>query len=478
MKKNFRSLVVGVLAVGTFCVLALPACADNGVEALRQTSKAFSQVAKKATPAVVSVQVEKTIKSSGGSMRSPFGNDDFFERFFGPEFRQRMPQDRVQMGQGSGFIISKDGYILSNNHVVGEADKIKVTMNDGREFDAKLIGADPQSDVAVIKIDADDDLPVIELGDSDRLEVGEWVIAVGNPFGLNASLTVGVVSAKGRSDLRIVDDGAGYEDFIQTDAAINPGNSGGPLLDIDGKAIGLNTAIYSQSGGYMGIGFAIPINMAKSIKDQLVKSGKVVRGYVGIRGEEIDPKLAKAMGIENSNAIQVIQVVEDSPAGKGGLEAGDIIVKMDGKDIEGWSVFRNKIAMMGPDKKVEMVVLRDSKEKTIKITVGSADEIAKLLGTSEAGKKLGIQVQEMTKELADRFGYDRAKGVIISSVESDSVAGRAGIKEGMLIVSIDRKRVGTIIEYNEALEKALQDDEVLLQVSDGNYVWWLVLTVE
>jgi serine protease Do len=276
---------------------------DNGISVLRKTGKAFTEVAKKAIPAVVSVKVEKSLpKGSQQYHQSPLG-DDFFEHFFGPRYRQPLPSPRKQVGQGSGFIISKDGYILTNNHVVGGADKITVTLNDSREFTAKLIGADPSTDVAIIKIEGKS-LPFIELGDSDELEIGEWAIAVGNPFGLNASVTVGVVSAKGRSSLGITGRG-GYEDFIQTDAAINPGNSGGPLLNIDGKAVGLNTAIFSQSGGYMGIGFAIPINMAANVKDQLVKFGKVERGFIGIYMDqnEITRELADLFGLKENHGV-------------------------------------------------------------------------------------------------------------------------------------------------------------------------------
>ncbi len=481
MNENFKKVITCVLVIGFMSALVIPAVADeNGFATLRKTSKAFSTVAKKATPAVVSVQVEKTIQS--GRRQSPHGipfdnNSDLFERFFGPQYRQQVPQQRKQMGQGSGFIISEDGYIISNNHVVGSADKIKVTMNDGSEYDAKLIGSDPGSDVAVIKIDATN-LPMIELGNSKKLEVGEWVIAVGNPFGLNATVTVGIVSAKGRSDLRLVGGGAGYEDFIQTDAAINPGNSGGPLLDIDGKAIGLNTAIYSQSGGYMGIGFAIPIDMVKAIKDQLIESGKVVRGYVGVRGDQIDPRLAKAMDIENSKAIQIIEVVENSPADKSGLKAGDIILSMNREDIEGWSEFRNNVSLMSPGTKIELVVLRDTKQKKITVTVGSFEDAEILMGKSKAGEKIGIEVQELTDELAKQYGYENIEGVVVSDVKSDSEASRAGIKKGSLIISVDRKRIESVKDFNKAMEKAMEDKEVLLQVTDGSSVWWYVLSVD
>ena len=265
-------LMLNFTVIFGFQYFAHASVENSDLTILERTSKAFTRIAKKVNPAVVFIQVEKTIKTGQGG--SPFGfndpfdlfNDDFFRRFFGHRFPDRGPRAYKQMGLGSGFIISQDGYILTNNHVVGDADKITVRLNDGREFKAKTIGTDPNSDVALIKIDGSKNLPVLPLGDSDALEVGEWVMAIGNPFGLSHTLTVGVVSAKGRNSVGIND----YEDFIQTDAAINPGNSGGPLINMKGEAIGINTAIYSKSGGYMGIGFAIPINMVKVIKKQLI----------------------------------------------------------------------------------------------------------------------------------------------------------------------------------------------------------------
>ena len=280
--------------------------------------------------------------------------------------------------------------------------------------------------------------------------------------------------------MQIVDGGAGFEDFIQTDAAINPGNSGGPLLNIDGEAIGLNTAIFSQSGGYQGIGFAIPINMAKSIKDQLVATGKVVRGFVGIFGSDIEPNLAKEMKIENTRSIQVLQVAEDTPAEKAGLEAGDIIMKLDGKDIEGWGAFRAKIAMKSPGTKVELTVLRDSKKKKIKVIIGSRDEALAIVEEQESqpGKELGLQVQVLTKELAAAFGYEGLNGVLISSIEAGSQAERAGLKEGILILKVDDTRVGSVEDFNEVCEKSMKDGLVRLLVTDGGNIVWVVLSKE
>jgi len=462
-----------------------PAKIDNGLAALREMSRAFTAAAHKAIPAVVFVNVEKTIEiSSPYGPRSPFGFDDshgffdfdeeFLERFFG--YRrpsQRAPRKYQERGQGSGFIISEDGYILTNNHVVGEADKITVTLHDGRKLDAEVVGADPKSDVAVIKVDATN-LPVIELGDSDALEIGGWVIAVGNPFGLDATVTVGVVSAKGRSGFQIAD----YEDFIQTDAAINPGNSGGPLLNLEGKAIGLNTFIVSQSGGYMGIGFAIPINMVKAIKNQLVESGKVTRGYLGIRMEDVKPELAEYFELKPNQGVSVLQVFSDSPADEAGLKAGDIILEMDEKKIEGSQQFKNAVAMIEPGTKVTLLIFRDGKELKKKVKVGSLSDSAFATDVSEIGKQLGLGVQELTEELSRGFGYEPKEGVIVSQVTDGGIAARAGIRPGMLIVGVNRRDVNTVAEFNAALEETAKTRKALMLIKFENFAKYVLLTLD
>ncbi len=473
--REWSKAKITVLGLIIFAIAAMPPAvsAETGIATLRETSRAFVEVAKKAIPAVVSVKVEKTVKERGPSYHSPL-DEDLLERFFGPRYYRRPPQERQQVGQGSGFIISSDGYILTNNHVVGGADKIVVTLQDGKKFDdAKIIGTDPKSDVALIKIEGED-LPVIELGDSDALDVGEWVIAVGSPFGLQATVTVGVVSAKSR--------GVGlaeYEDFIQTDAAINPGNSGGPLLNIEGKAIGLNTAIFSQSGGYMGIGFAIPINLARSITDQLKKSGKVTRGYLGIvmHPEKITPELAEVFGLKDNKGVLITEVMPDSPADKAGLKRRDIIVEMDGEAVEDWQSFRNIVAMLEPGKKVTLNVFRDGKKKEIKVEIGSLEEGQVALGMSDVAEKLGLQVQDLTDELAKRFGYEDAKGVIVTGVTERSPADRAGIGAGMLIVSVNRKDISTVKEFSEALEESSKTKKALLLVRNERYAQYVVLSL-
>ncbi len=450
-------------------VIATPAIAEkdeNGIRVLRQTGKAFAAVAKTAIPAVVSVKVEKNMPNDSYHNQSPLG-DDFFEHFFGPRYRQRAPRSQKQVGQGSGFLISDDGYILSNNHVVGQADKITVTLNDSRQFDAKLIGADPSTDVAIIKIEGKS-LPFIELGDSDALEIGEWAIAVGNPFGLNASVTVGVVSAKGRSSLGITGRG-GYEDFIQTDAAINPGNSGGPLLNIDGKAVGLNTAIFSQSGGYMGIGFAIPINMARNVKDQLVKFGKVERGFVGIYMDqnEITPDLAELFGLKENHGVIITDVIPGSPAEKADLRSDDVILGLDGKVVKNYLTFRNAIAMLKPGTKITLKIFREGKEQTIKLEIGSKEQAQALMNvSSQFAKEFGIVVTDITSEIAEKLGHNEGEGVIVSEVISGSSAAQQGVTKGMVILSVTRKLVGSVVQFNEAFE--------LLKKKNAKSAWLLI----
>lgn len=314
----------------------------ESIDTLSKVNAAMSEVTSAVKPAIVNISSIKTIESR--SVPSPFFNDPFFRDFFGNQFRNfQQPKERKQSGLGSGVIVGKDGYILTNNHVIKGADDIKVKLSDKREFKGKIIGTDQKTDLAVIKIEADN-LPVIKLGDSDKLKIGETVIAVGNPFGLNQTVTSGIVSAKGRANVGIAD----YEDFIQTDAAINPGNSGGALVNIKGEVIGINTAIVSSSGGYMGIGFAIPSNMAKAVMDSLLNTGKVIRGWLGISIQPITPELSKQFGTKDEKGALIGDVVEGGPAEKAGIQAGDIIVEFDGKDVIDPTSLRNSVAVSSP----------------------------------------------------------------------------------------------------------------------------------
>ena len=403
--------------------------------------------------------------------------DDFAERFFGlPQApgRRGLPGRRApgrgrppafkQTGQGSGFIISKDGYILTNTHVVGDVDKITVKLADGREFQAKKIGADNKTEVALIKIEAED-LPVLEIGKPDELLIGEWVIAIGNPFGLKETLTVGVVSAKGRSNIGITD----YENFIQTDAAINPGNSGGPLLNIDGAVVGINTAIYSRSGGYMGIGFAVPIDMAMNIKSQLVATGRVTRGYIGVvlNPGEVTEEMAKSFGRDEAGGVLIAEVQKDGPADKAGIKSGDILIELDGKKITDLSQFRQDVAQILPDKTAKLVLFRDGKNRTVVVTVGEfpGDGDLKVgeTGGEQDLEKYGFAIQDLTQDLARRFGYEAEQGVIVSEVFPGSAAEEAGLRPGMLIMEANRVKVSSLKRFKEAMKKG-KDGSLLLRV--------------
>lgn len=459
----------------------LPAFAqsDEDLALLDRSAKAFSSVVKKAGPAVVHVGVEKPGKNMG-QIPSDLFSDPFFERFFGPQFKHpRTPkQDKrsfKQQAAGSGFIIAGDGYILTNNHVVEDAEKITVRLADEREFIAKVVGTDPQSDVAIIKIDAQN-LPVLPLGNSDALEVGEWVIAIGSPFELNQSVTVGVVSAKGRNRMGITD----YENFIQTDAAINPGNSGGPLLNIRGEAVGMNTAIFSRSGGYMGIGFAIPINMAKGIEQQLRKSGKVTRGWLGIMIQDVNEDLAQSFGGKKGGAL-ISEVTEGSPARKNGLLQGDIITTINGAAVTDVADLRNKIAMTPPNTDLNLRILRDGKEKELVVTVGEqpADmaSIAKKMNGATLDE-LGLSLQDLTPEVAEQFGYSKDQGVLIADVEADSPASQVGLQAGQLIEEVNRVRVHSLKELQQAMKKTEKGKQLLLRVRSGEHSQYVVLQMK
>ncbi len=460
---------------------------DGCVESLRQTSKAFAAVARQVSPSVVFVQVESTRKSAA-STPFPFGEEwpfgeELFERFFGKPFRglprQEAPKEqRRTVNQGSGFIFSsKKGvladksYILTNNHVVEDAEKIVVKFQDGREFDAKVKGTDPKSEVAVIEIEAGG-LPALPWGDSSKLEVGEWVVAMGNPFGLSHTLTVGVVSAKGRTTLGISD----YEDFIQTDAAINPGNSGGPLVNLDGEVVGVNTAIFSRSGGYMGVGFAIPSNLARSVAEQLIESGEVVRGFLGIVIQPLTAELADSFGLDRTQGILVAQVSEDSPAEKAGLKQGDVIVSYQGKPVTDIGDFRNRVSLTPPGSRETLSVIRDGKRRDVAVTIGELSEaqtVAK--GPTQSAEQLGLTVQTLTPELAKQVDAKAGEGVVVTQVQPNSVAAMAGIKSGDVILQLNRETVNSAAAFNRAVSKSLAEKRVLLLIRSGDIQRYVVL---
>ncbi len=483
IRQPIRTLTIILALIGLTCTMSVtPAQAqDSDIGSLRKAEKTFVSVAKKVSPAVVFIKTEKVVKSQSQiEFFSPFGGnqyeDDFFKHFFDQprQSQQRPLQEQRIVGQGSGFIISADGYILTNNHVVGDSDQITVTLLDGREFNAITIGTDSHSDVAVIKIDAKD-LPVLTLGDSDDIEVGEWVIAVGNPFGLSHTLTAGIVSAKGRSSIGITD----YEDFIQTDAAINPGNSGGPLVDLNGRAIGINTAIFSRSGGYMGIGFAIPINMAKVIQDQLIKQGSVIRGYLGIIIQNLTPDLAKTFGLKNQKGILVAQVMEDSAAGKARLKQGDVIIEFAGNPVKKVGEFRNRVSFTTPGTNERITIIRNGKRKDLTITIGKLPDSELVASASpHSMSKRGMSVKTLTRDLAEQFGFQGETGVLVIQVKPGSNAAMADIRPGVLIQEVNRKRINNTDEFEQVINQTPEHGTILLLIKDGQYSRYVTLKTE
>jgi serine protease Do len=449
----------------------------GSIETLEQTGKTFARIAEQASDSVVGIRAEKEVQARrfGGIPQLPF-DDFFFDRFF----RRQMPQQQnpqeefTQTAQGSGFIISADGYILTNNHLVGEADKVTVKLSDEREYEGEIIGTDPASDVALIKIDRDE-LPTLELADSDDVEVGEWVLAVGNPFGFSHSVTAGIISAKGRTGVGV----AAYEDFIQTDAAINPGNSGGPLMNLKGEVVGINTAIISRTGGNLGIGLAIPSNMAEYIYNQLLEEGKVVRGYLGVTIQNMTDELAESFGLEDSRGVLIPNVTEGSAAEKGGIRKGDIIVELNDEPIEKAEELRNKVAMLKPGTEVELVVLRDDRRKTLTVRLGRRPSEEQLRGQMreqpDFGEELGLSVQNLTDELAQRLGYEQMSGVVVSGVRPGSLAAEAGLRTGMLITEVDREDIRNVREFNQAISEAKEEGSALLLVNTPNFSRYIVI---
>lgn len=466
---------------------------SEAIQTLKDFGDAFALVAEDASPAVVSIQVVREVAPA--QMRGFPGDlfpEDLFEFFFGPrgfgrrrpDQRERAPRERqeprrVPMGHGSGFVIDSSGYIVTNSHVIGEGDavEISVTLADGREFEAELVGADPETDVALIKIDAEG-LPTLTLGDSDAIKVGEWVLAIGNPFGLTHTVTAGIISARGRGDVRIVE----YADFIQTDAAINPGNSGGPLINLDGEVIGMNTAIYSRTGGSMGIGFAIPTNMIRYVEQELREYGKVTRGQIGVVIQPMTADLAESFGIDTTDGILIGQIMPDSPAEEAGLERGDVILEFEGERIDDMSSFRWNVASTTPGTEVELLVLRDGQELTKTVVIGTRDPEA--LAAVDPGeerdpariqRELGVTVQNLTEDIAGELGYEGEQGVVVTGVEPGSPAAMAGIRAGNLIQEVNREQIQDVDDFEEAVKDARERRSVLLLVYDGQYSRYVAL---
>lgn len=427
---------------------------QEDIETLDKMSDVFSRVAEQVTPSVVTIFTEQKIK-----VKNPFA--DFpFRDFFG--FNMPEDQEYTQQGLGSGVIVKSDGYILTNNHVVQGADEIKVRLYDNTEYEAKIIGRDSRSDIAVIKIDAKD-LPAVQFGNSDQVKVGQWVLAIGSPLSPNLqhTVTAGIISAKGRSNIGIVD----YEDFLQTDAAINPGNSGGPLVNLRGELIGINTAIASRTGGYMGIGFAIPVNLAKKVMDDLIKYGKVSRGYLGVLIMDVSPDLARALGLKDTKGAIITKIEKNSPAEKAGLKVDDIVIEYNGKKIENSSSLRNHVGLTRPGSKVEMTILRDGKEKKITVTVEEFPEekvISAEKSEDETIQKVGLSVKNLTAELRRKYEIPESieSGVVVIGVDPNSEAMRMGIREGDVITKINTTRINDVSDFEKVMKSLKEGDSV------------------
>ena len=474
------SLRVAVLLVATvFCLQAFapasyaetPKISKQSVDLLTRTGEALAEIAAAVKPAIVNISTTRTVKVATGM--EPFFNDPFFRRFFGNgNPGQSQPSERKSYALGSGVITSPDGYIVTNYHVVKGADKIKVTLSDQREFTGKVVGSDPKTDIAVVKIKAKD-LPVLPVGNSDLMKAGDIVIAVGNPYGLNQTVTMGIVSAVGRSNVGLAD----YEDYIQTDAAINPGNSGGALVNASGQLIGINTAIFSTTGGYQGIGFAIPSNMVKSIEESLIKYGKVTRGWLGVSIQKISPDLAKQFGLTNENGALVSDVVEKSPAEKAGFKRGDVIVKYDGKEISGPNQLRNMVANTRPGEVHDITVLRNGKEKTLKVTIGEMPaEMQRAPGAEYRNVLKGVGVQDITPDIANKLNIPaRVKGVVVNSVAEGSIASGV-LREGDVIQEINRHRIKDVKEYENVVSRIKPDSVVLLLVYRNGSSFFVTLS--
>jgi len=437
----------------------------------KATPGSFSRLVKGAKESVVNISTVKIIKGGGLLRKGPSGPEDPFHDFFDRFFKDQIPKDFRQKSLGSGFIIDKEGFILTNNHVVEKTDEIKVTLANEREFSAKIIGRDPKTDLALIRIESDEPLVPLPLGNSDNLEVGDWVVAIGNPFGLDHTVTAGIVSAKYRQI------GAGsYDNFIQTDASINPGNSGGPLLNTAGEVVGINSAIYSRTGGSVGIGFAVPINMAKDLLPQL-KRGKVVRGWLGVYIQKITPELGEKLKLKDERGALVADVSAGGPAEKAGIKRGDVIVSFDEKAVKEMKELPLIVASTPVGKKVKVEVIRRGKKESFEVKVGKLEEEKEPEAAKEEASELGMAVEEITPELAGHFGLSEKSGLIVVQVGRDSPAGEAGIRKGDIILEIDQESMKKLDEYRKKIQEYKKDDTVLFLIKRKDATLYLTLKV-
>ncbi|MBS0261954.1 MAG: Do family serine endopeptidase [Planctomycetes bacterium] len=473
-------------------VAAIPAVNSAGLAEARGLSSAFRDAAKSALPAIVSIETRgKSMPVSGTEGMSedsfegtPLG--ELFRRDPGMRdlFRRGVPQRRTpQQGMGSGFIIEESGIILTNNHVVADAETVKVRLHDGREFVASDIKTDPRTDVAILRIHADGKLPVLRMGNSDAVDIGDWVLAIGSPFGLDATVTAGIISAKGRG-MHITE----REDFLQTDAAINPGNSGGPLVNLNGEVIGINTAISTRSGGYDGVGFAVPINLAHWVAEQLIQKGTVSRAYLGVAIQPVDNELSKQFGVPVGKGALITDVRPDTPAAAAKLEAGDLILQFNGKDIHGPRDLQSVVERLKVGSKYPMQIVRDGKEMVVDVTaqemprnyslasdsLGSQNRGLPEAPKAESYAEIGVEIEALKPEVLQKLGYQAdVSGVLVTDVKPDSPAAAVGIREGMVIAKVGSRRVNSPADFKEALKSVSLDRGILVLVRTprgGNHV--------
>ena len=451
-------------------LVSLSGCEKNGKTEFVGFPQSFADLAEKTRPAVVNISTTSTVTIPGSPFQQFFGreqggpSDDFFKNFFGQMPNRQMKQQSL----GSGIIIDKDGYILTNNHVVDNADEIKVKISDGRELKAKVIGRDTKTDLALIKISSlFENLPVLALGDSEKMRVGDWVLAVGNPFGLEHTVTQGIISATGR----VIGSGP-YDNFLQTDAPINPGNSGGPLVNLKGEVIGINTAIVPQG---QGIGFAIPSALAKSIVAQLKEKGKVVRGWIGVSIQTVTPELAQSFGMKEARGALVSEVFKGGPADKAGMKTGDIILSFDGKNVKDSSDLPRLVAETLVGKTVEVVVMREKKEVHLSIKVDELTEEKIAAQSSAPVQSLGMKVDNITPQLRQQFGIKDKSGVVVVSVEQGSLADEGGIQQGDVIKEANRKTIKNVADFREAMSGSQSGQPLLLLLKRGKQTFFVSL---
>ncbi len=451
------TLPTRLLSIALFMALLLASRAASAAQLPE-----FRDIVKQSSPAVVKIIVEASGPRPGQGQPRPEEMPEYLRRFF--EFRGAPPAPNQRMGMGSGFVISADGLIVTNNHVVEGADSVLVRMSDRREFDAQVVGTDPRSDLALLRVDAKK-LPVLKLAPHDKLDVGEWVLAIGSPFGLDYSVTAGIVSAEGRS--LPTENGENYVPFIQTDVAINPGNSGGPLFNLEGEVVGVNSQIFTRSGGSIGLSFAIPVSVVRNVVAQLEKNGRVTRGWLGVTIQDVDKNLAESFGLERPQGALVVQLAPGGPAADAGLREGDVIISFDGRDIPASSDLPHVVGLIAPGTRVPVVIMRDQKRKNIKVEVGGldADDSYTLNAdgnTQEQGGRLGLIVEEAPQDVLERSGL--AGGVLVREVVAGSVAAQAGVMRGDIITLIGNTPVKSVASFDKAVNSLNSGSSVPLRL--------------